>query len=49
MKGYGIHPTYGVLQMQDYLFALGFPVNHKRMRRLMRKAWITAQYPKWCA
>ena len=33
------HPTYGVLQMQDYLFALGFIVNHKRVRRLMRKAW----------
>lgn len=40
------HPTYGVLQMQDYLFALGFLVNHKRVRRLMRKARIIAQYPK---
>lgn len=40
------HPTYGVLQMQDYLFALGFIVNHKRVRRLMRKARIIAQYPK---
>ena len=40
------HPTYGVLQMQDYLFALGFIVNHKRVRRLMRKAQIMAQYPK---
>lgn len=43
---YGIHPTYGVLQMQDYLLVLGFLVNHKRVRRLMRKARITAQYPK---
>ena len=40
------HPTYGVLQMQDYLFVLGFLVNHKRVRRLMRKARIIAQYPK---
>jgi putative transposase len=40
------HSTYGVLQMQDYLFAPGFPVNHKRVRRLMRKARITVQYPK---
>jgi putative transposase len=32
--------------MQDYLFAIGFLVNHKRVRRLMRKARITAQYPK---
>jgi putative transposase len=40
------YPTYGVLQMQDYLFALGFLVNHKRVRRLMRMARITAQYPK---
>ncbi|WP_129594593.1 IS3 family transposase [Seramator thermalis] len=40
------HPTYGVLQMQDYLFAPGFLVNPKRVRRLMRKARITAQYPK---
>ena len=40
------HPTHGVLQMQDYLFALGFLINHKRVRRLMRKARINAQYPK---
>ncbi|MDD4800170.1 MAG: IS3 family transposase [Proteiniphilum sp.] len=40
------HPTYGVLQMQEYLFTLSYPVNPKRVRRLMRKARITAQYPK---
>ena len=40
------HPTHGVLQMQDYLFLLGFQVNHKRVRRLMRKMDIMAIYPK---
>jgi putative transposase len=28
------HPTEGVLRVQDFLFALGFVVNHKRARRL---------------
>ncbi len=40
------HPTHGVLQMQDFLFALGFMVNHKRLRRLLRKMGIMAIYPK---
>ncbi|MDA3894220.1 MAG: IS3 family transposase [Salinivirgaceae bacterium] len=40
------HPTYGVLQMQDYLFALGFIVNHKRVRRLLRLMGIMAIFPK---
>ena len=40
------HPTHGVLQLQDYLFSVGFKVNHKRVRRLMRKARIHAHYPK---
>lgn len=39
------HPTHGVLQMQDYLFLLGFMVNHKRVRRLLRKMGIMARYP----
>ncbi|NLX66076.1 MAG: IS3 family transposase [Bacteroidales bacterium] len=39
-------PTHGVLQMQDYLLSLGYLVNHKRVRRLMRKARIHARYPK---
>jgi putative transposase len=30
------HPTHGVLQMQDFLFALGLVVNVKRIRRLLR-------------
>src|SRR5690606_17861527 len=40
------HPTHGVLQMQDYLFALGLLVNVKRVRRLLRVMGIMAQYPK---
>ncbi|RPJ78729.1 MAG: transposase [Alphaproteobacteria bacterium] len=30
------HPTEGVIRMQDFLFALGFMVNHKKVRRLLR-------------
>jgi putative transposase len=40
------HPTHGVLQMQDYLFLLGFMVNHKRVRRLLRKMGVMARYPR---
>lgn len=40
------HPTDGVLRMQDYLFCLGFLVNHKRVRRLMRKMGLMPIYPK---
>jgi len=40
------HPTHGVLQMQDFLFSLNFMVNHKRVRRLLRKMGIMALYPK---
>ena len=40
------HPTDGVLRMQDFLFAIGFIVNHKRVRRLMRKMGLMAIYPK---
>lgn len=43
---YLAHPTYGVLQMQDYLLQCGFIVNHKRVRRLLRKMGIMAIYPK---
>lgn len=39
-------PTHGVLQMQDFLLALGLLINVKRVRRLMRKMGITARYPK---
>lgn len=40
------HPTAGVLRMQDFLFTIGFIVNHKRVRRLMRKMGLMAIYPK---
>ena len=40
------HPTHGVIQMQDFLFALMFTVNQKRIRRLLRKMGIMALYPK---
>lgn len=40
------HPTYGVLQMQDFLMSIGYLVNHKRVRRLLRKMGIMAIYPK---
>ena len=45
-ENYLEHPTAGVLQMQDFLFLYGFVVNHKRVRRLLRKMGIMAIYPK---
>ena len=41
-----VHPTHGVLQMQDFLMASGFVVNQKRIRRLLRKMGVMAIYPK---
>lgn len=40
------HPTEGVIRMQDLMFALGFVVNHKRVRRLLRLMGLMAIYPK---
>jgi len=40
------HPTEGVLQVQDFLFSLGFLVNPKRVRRLTRLMDIMPIYPK---
>jgi putative transposase len=40
------YPTEGVLQMQDYLRAEGYVVNHKRVRRLLRKMGLMAIFPK---
>ena len=40
------HPTEGVISVQDLLFALGFLVNHKRVRRLLRLMGLMAIYPK---
>lgn len=40
------HPTSGVLRMQDFLLSLGFIINEKRVRRLLRKMGLMAIYPK---
>ena len=40
------HPTEGAISMQDLLFALGFVVNPKRVRRLLRLMGLMAIYPK---
>ena len=39
-------PAEGVLRMQDYLLGMGYPVNHKRVRRLLRLMGLMAIYPK---
>lgn len=39
-------PFYGVLKMQAYLQDLGYDVNHKRIRRLLRKMGLEAVYQK---
>lgn len=43
---YTITPFYGYRRMAVYLQNLGFSVNHKRVRRLMRKLGLEAIYPK---
>lgn len=40
------HPADGVLRMQDMLQMKGMVVNHKRVRRLLRKMGLEAIYPK---
>lgn len=40
------NPTYGILRMQDELLEHGYIINHKRVRRLMRKMGLEAIYPK---
>jgi len=40
------YPTHGVLQIQDFLYTKKLTVNHKRVRRLLRKMGIMAIYPK---
>ncbi len=42
---YTRHPFYGYRKMTCYLQRLGFGVNHKRVRRLMRKLGLAAIYP----
>jgi putative transposase len=39
-------PFYGVLRMAAWLESQGYPVNEKRVRRLLRKMGLFAQYPK---
>lgn len=45
-KIYLDNPTYGVLRMQDQLRDLGYQLNPKRIRRLMRTIGLEAIYPK---
>ncbi|MFZ6037404.1 MAG: IS3 family transposase [Bacteroidota bacterium] len=40
------YPIEGAIRVQDFLFALGFVVNHKRVRRLLRLMGLMAIYPK---
>src|SRR5262249_25023228 len=40
------HPFYGRHNMTTYLRSLGYPVNPKRVRRLMQKMALAAIYPK---
>lgn len=44
-KAYLRWPFFGVRQMRRYLNNLGYPVGHKRVRRLMRVMGIMAQKP----
>ncbi|MGI9055753.1 MAG: IS3 family transposase, partial [Pyrinomonadaceae bacterium] len=43
---YTLTPFYGYRKMTHHLQRLGFAVNHKRVRRLMRKLGLAAIYPK---
>lgn len=45
-KRYLACPFYGSRRMTDYLQSLGFPVNRKRIRRLMAKMGLRAVYPR---
>lgn len=40
------HPSEGVIRVQDFLLTMGFVVNHKRVRRLLRLMGLMAIYPK---
>jgi len=39
-------PFYGVLRMREYINSIGYTVNEKRIRRLLRKMGLKAIYPK---
>lgn len=44
-KRHLMHPTHGVLQMQDHLISLAIFANVKRIRRLLRLMGVMAHYP----
>jgi putative transposase len=39
-------PFYGIDKMTEWLHLQGYPVNHKRVRRLMRQMGLEAVYPR---
>lgn len=43
---YTRYPFYGVRRMTAWLESQGYPVNEKRVRRLLRKMGLVAIYPK---
>jgi putative transposase len=43
---YLLHPTEGVLRIQDYLLTLQISANVKRIRRLLRLMGLMAIFPK---
>ncbi len=45
-KGYTDYPFYGIRQLTRWLRSIGYKVNHKRIKRLLRKMGIHAIYPK---
>ena len=45
-EAYTCHPFYGSRKMRDYLRRLGYPVNRKRVRRLMRQMGLISVAPK---
>ena len=45
-KQYTKKPFYGSRRMRDHLLLLGYRLNRKRVRRLMRKMGLQAIYPK---
>ncbi len=40
------YPSFGVLRIKNELEEVGYQVNHKRIRRLMKKMGIEVIYPK---
>ena len=43
---YTRHPFYGSRKLRDYLQRLGYPVNRKRVRRLMKRMGLVSIAPK---